>query len=107
MDGSGKRGLITGASSGIGAATAKAAAKRGAELARVARSADKLEAVARGIRQSGGRVTTHAFDVSDPEQVSRLAGEAPASRGLFQLRPSSSICPDSHRRRAICVRRSR
>ena len=42
----GKRLLITAASSGSGAATAEAAAKRGAELALVARSADKLEAVA-------------------------------------------------------------
>jgi short-subunit dehydrogenase len=83
MDWSGKRLLITGASSGIGAATAEAAAKRGAELALVARSADKLEAVAQRIRQSGGRVTTHVFDVSDPEQVSRLAAVVPVPDVLF------------------------
>lgn len=73
----GKRMLITGASSGIGAATAEAAAKRGAELALVARSADKLEAVAERIRQQGGRVTTHTCDVCTPEQVARLAAEVP------------------------------
>ena len=83
MEWSGKRVLITGASSGIGAATAEAAAKRGAEVALVARSADKLEAVAHQIRQTGGVVTTHAFDVSDPEQVGRLATEVPIPDVLF------------------------
>jgi uncharacterized protein len=79
----GKRLLITGASSGIGAATAEAAAKRGAELALVARSADKLEAVAKRIRYGGGSATTHAFDVSDPEHVARLATEVPTPDVLF------------------------
>lgn len=83
MEWSGTKLLITGASSGIGAATAIAAAKRGARLALVARSADKLEAVALRIRQSGGLVTTHAFDVSVPEQVSRLAAEVPVPDVLF------------------------
>jgi len=83
MNWSGKRMLITGASSGIGATTAEAAAKRGAELVLVARSADKLEAVAGRIRESGGRVSTRVCDVSDPEQVARLAAEIPAPDVLF------------------------
>lgn len=83
MDWSGKRLLITGASSGIGAATAEAAARRGAVLALVARSKDKLDAVAQRIRQHGGGVTTHAYDVSDPEQVGRLAAEVPTPDVLF------------------------
>ena len=83
MEWSGKRLLITGASSGIGAATADAAARRGAELVLIARSADKLEAVARRIRQGGGVATTHVFDVSDPEQVGRLAAEVPTPDVLF------------------------
>lgn len=83
MQWSGKRLLITGASSGIGAATAEGAARRGATVALVARSADKLDAVARRIRQAGGTVTTHAFDVSDPEQVARLAAEVPTPDVLF------------------------
>jgi len=83
MEWVGKKLLITGASSGIGAATAVAAAKRGIELALVARSADKLEAVAQSIRASGARVTTHACDVSDPQQVRRLAAEVPTPDVLF------------------------
>lgn len=83
MEWSGKRLLIAGASSGIGAATAEAAGKRGAVLALVARSADKLEAVAQRIRQGGGSVTAHAFDVSSPEQVAQLAAEVPTPDVLF------------------------
>ena len=83
MEWSGKRLLITGACSGIGAATAEAAAKRGAQLALVARSADKLEAVVQRIRQNGGIATTHAFDASGPEQVKRLAEAVPTPDVLF------------------------
>ncbi len=83
MNWPGKRLLITGASSGIGATTAEAAAKRGAELVLVARSADKLEAVAQRIRQGGGIASIHACDVSNPEQVARLAGEVPVPDVLF------------------------
>lgn len=83
MNCSGKRLLITGASSGIGAATAEAAAKRGAELVLVARSADKLESVAQRIRQNGGSVTTHVCDANDPDQVTRLAAEIPTPDILF------------------------
>ena len=83
MNWSGKRLLITGASSGIGAITAEAAARRGAELMLVARSADKLEAVAQRIRQSGGVVSTHVCDVSNAEQVARLAAEVATPDVIF------------------------
>lgn len=83
MNWSGKRLLITGASSGIGATTAEVAAKRGAELMLVARSEDKLEAVAQRIRQSGGIVSTQVCDVSNPEQVARLAAEIPTPDVIF------------------------
>jgi len=75
--------LITGASSGIGAATAIAAARRGARLALVARSADKLAAVAEEVKRIGGIVTTHACDVADHEQVGRLVLELPTPDVIF------------------------
>lgn len=71
----GKQLLITGASSGIGAAVAEAASRRGAELVLVARSAERLDAVAHRIRRAGGGVTTHVLDVSNPDHVARLAAE--------------------------------
>src|SRR6478672_10146635 len=64
-----RRALITGASSGIGKATALAFAKAGIDLALVSRSEAKLEAVAAEARQSGVKVKTYPLDLSVVEQV--------------------------------------
>src|SRR3546814_13141735 len=61
----GKVVLVTGASSGIGRATALRMAEEGADLALVARGKDKLEAVAAEARATGTQVLTHAVDVGD------------------------------------------
>jgi uncharacterized protein len=83
LDSAGRLWLITGASSGIGAATAIAAAQRGARLALVARSAGKLAAVADEVKRIGGIATTHPCDVADHEQVARLASEVPTPDIIF------------------------
>jgi NADP-dependent 3-hydroxy acid dehydrogenase YdfG len=61
--------LITGAGSGIGAATAIALAQAGINLALVGRSIDKLDAVAARARESGVVVSTHVVDLAAVEQV--------------------------------------
>ncbi|MGC9669879.1 SDR family NAD(P)-dependent oxidoreductase [Planosporangium sp. 12N6] len=61
--------LVTGASSGIGEATALALAEQGAAVAMVARRADRLEALASKIRDGGGRVLPLAVDVTDEQQA--------------------------------------
>jgi NADP-dependent 3-hydroxy acid dehydrogenase YdfG len=61
--------LVTGAGSGIGAATAIALAQAGINLALVGRSLDKLDAVAATARQAGVVVSTHAVDLAELEQV--------------------------------------
>ena len=61
--------LITGASQGIGRATALLFAERGARVVLAARSTDKLAAVEAEIRQAGGQALAVTLDVSDEEQV--------------------------------------
>jgi NADP-dependent 3-hydroxy acid dehydrogenase YdfG len=65
---SGKRVLITGASSGIGFATATLLAQKGAEVIAVARRADRLAEL-----EASAGVTTHACDITDAQQVAELA----------------------------------
>jgi NADP-dependent 3-hydroxy acid dehydrogenase YdfG len=66
--------VITGASSGIGAATAVKLADAGYRVVLAARRADRLEAVADRIRQKGGQADVHLLDVTDRAAVDALAG---------------------------------
>ena len=64
-----RRALITGASSGIGKATALAFAKAGINLALVSRSGEKLEAVAVAARQAGVEAKVYPLDLADIDVV--------------------------------------
>src|SRR6185437_5247738 len=64
--------IITGASQGIGAATAQMLATQGAQVALVARSADLLAQVADEIRTVGGTALELPADISDPAQVQAI-----------------------------------
>jgi len=66
--------LVTGGSSGIGAATARALAHRGASIILLGRNRDRLAAVAHSIHAAGGRAETHAANLADPADVTRVAG---------------------------------
>ncbi len=57
--------VITGASSGIGEATAKLYASRGANVVLLARSKDRLERVAGEIKQAGGTANPYKIDLAD------------------------------------------
>jgi NADP-dependent 3-hydroxy acid dehydrogenase YdfG len=64
--------LVTGASSGIGEATASALATEGARVGLVARRLGRLEVLAKRLRESGGEVLPIEADVTDEAQVDRM-----------------------------------
>jgi len=73
--------FITGASRGIGAATAREFAKRGHPVALAARGKDAIEKLAREIRASGGNAIATPCDVGDPAQVERAIAATVAQLG--------------------------
>ena len=81
MDLNGKTMLITGASSGIGAATARAAAREGARVILLARTQAKLEQIAGEIREDGGRAAVFPVDLTDAEAVAEAASKIVAESG--------------------------
>jgi NADP-dependent 3-hydroxy acid dehydrogenase YdfG len=75
----GQAALVTGASSGIGRATALALAKAGAAVTLVSRREEELRRLAEGIGAAGGKALVAAGDVADPA-VSQAAARATVER---------------------------
>ena len=69
----GQLALVTGASRGIGAATAEALAKAGAHVIITARTTEALEAVEDRIHRSGGNATIAPLDLCDADSIAKLA----------------------------------
>ena len=72
----GKLALVTGASQGIGAATAQALAAAGAHVILTARNAEGLEAIEDRIHAAGGSATIAPLDLTDGDSIARLAAAA-------------------------------
>ena len=81
----GKTAVVTGASSGIGEATARTLAARGASVVLAARDLEKLEGLAREILASGGRVVAVKADVADRGSVEALVARAVAEFGSLDI----------------------
>jgi short-subunit dehydrogenase len=73
--------MLTGASAGIGRATARLLARRGASLGLLARSRDRLQATAREVEELGGRAIVLPADVADAEAVEQAAVRAEEAFG--------------------------
>lgn len=81
----GKTVLVTGASSGIGRASAKMLAEAGAQVLLVARHQDALEKVAAEIQEQGGSAFCWVCDISDLDDCDRLAREVLAEHGHIDV----------------------
>jgi len=85
FDLSGRAIAITGASSGIGEATARACAEAGAAVALAARRGDRIEALARSIEDDGGRAVAFASDIADERQARAFVEHAYEQLGRLDV----------------------
>lgn len=77
--------VVTGASSGIGWALAKALAGQGARVGAIARRGDRLAELAREVSAAGGRIETAVADVSDRFALRSAIGQISAALGPVDL----------------------
>jgi uncharacterized protein len=95
-----RRALVTGASSGIGAAFARKLGQEGFDLIVVARRRERLEALAKELhRDAGVAVEVVAADLTDSDQLRQLEGrvaEGDALEYLSTTRGSADICRSSN-----------
>jgi short-subunit dehydrogenase len=81
----GRVAVVTGASSGIGEATARELASRGAAVVLASRDAGKLEALRREVSASGGRAMAVKTDISDAGSVDAMVREAVEAFGSIDV----------------------
>lgn len=89
--------FVTGATSGLGRRFAMVLAKAGAKVAIAGRRTDRLEAVAKEIREAGGTVAPIALDVADAEACIAAIGEAEKQLGLVTILINNAGMPDAQR----------
>lgn len=77
--------VITGASSGIGRATARALARSGATIVGVARGVERLEEMRAEVEALGGSVHLHPTDLSDPERCREMIDRVVTDHGCIDL----------------------
>lgn len=100
--------VITGASAGVGRATAQAFARRKARIGLIARGREGLEAAKREVQSSGGEAIALPLDVADPDAVERAATKVEEAFGpidiwinnamLSVFSPVMEMQPDEYRR---------
>ena len=89
----GKVCVVTGASGGIGAATARALARSGAVVVLAARRADRLAAVTEEIEADGGRASWRACDVTAPGDIEALRDHVERTDGRCDVLVNNAGVP--------------
>jgi len=77
--------VITGASAGVGRATAREFGRRGASVGLIARGTERLETAKREINEAGGKALVLPLDVADPEQIEKAAERVEAELGPIDI----------------------
>src|SRR5512140_796350 len=77
--------VVTGASSGIGEAAARLFAREGCRVVLTARRVDRLEQLAKEIKDAGGEALPFATDVTQPAQIEALVNAALAAYGQIDI----------------------
>jgi NAD(P)-dependent dehydrogenase (short-subunit alcohol dehydrogenase family) len=100
--------VITGASAGVGRATVRAFAKRGASIALLARGTEGLRAAAEEVEAAGCRALPLPVDIADPDAVERAAEQVESQLGPIDIwinvamatiyAPLHQITPEEYRR---------
>src|SRR5438045_3062637 len=100
--------VVTGASAGVGRATVREFARRGAAVALIARGKERLEVAQREVEQMGGRALAFAIDVADHEAVFAAAVAVERKLGPIDVwvnnamasvfSPAMEITPEEFRR---------
>ena len=93
IDLTGRKALVTGASSGLGQHFARTLASAGAEVVLAARRVDRLQELAREIEHSGGRAVAVALDVTQPHSVHAAFDAAEAQLGPIDILVNNAGVP--------------
>jgi NAD(P)-dependent dehydrogenase (short-subunit alcohol dehydrogenase family) len=94
---SGQVALVTGTTSGLGWRFARVLAAAGAKVALTGRRTERLEQLAKEIREAGGECAAFRLDMTDMENVTGVVGEAEDALGPVTLLVNNAGIPDAQR----------